>query len=181
MFFTMWIWKNWKNLVLTFQALKNHLKNLFGTIKSKKILSFPRWFIWSILTKSLKGVFSFPNLLKTRFFIFWVGLQIFANWLFFDLLNCAKFEPDWTIDIRYFIRAPPLIFFDSINPPKFKVGTFIKCSIWLKLCIDKYSKFEVSISKKIGATIRFPEGLENTSFNRCLSLLSCSRHSLRNF
>ena len=48
------------------------------------------------------------------------------TWLltyFSSLLNCAKFEPDWTNLINRHLRASPFWFFDSINPPNVKGGT----------------------------------------------------------
>ena len=77
------------------------------------------------------------------------------------------------LDIRHFIRVPPPFdFFDSIITQKFKGGTLIKCLISslfnLVQTLNSLATLEnkqIFKMPKIGATIRFPEGLENTPLN----------------
>ena len=56
--------------------------------------------------------------------------QILAACLFFHFAELCKFSARLdNIDIRHFIRVPPLIFFDFLIYQKFKGGTLIKCLI----------------------------------------------------
>ena len=68
----------------------------------------------------------FPNLLETWFWgrIFVYCARYFKLWLlayFFILLNCAKFEKDWTTFISKILQgSPPLMFFVFVIYQKFR-------------------------------------------------------------
>ena len=57
-------------------------------------------------------------------------LQILAACLFFNFAELCKVSGRLdNIDIRNFIRVPPMMFFDLVIYQKFKGGTLIKCII----------------------------------------------------
>ena len=75
----------------------------------------------------------FPNLLEItllpRFFVYWA--RYFKFWLlayFLILLNCAKFEKDWTTFILHILQGSPLWIFGKLQKQKnIKGGTLVKC------------------------------------------------------
>ena len=69
----------------------------------------------------------FPNLLEItllpRFFVYWA--RYFKFWLlayFFILLNCAKFEEDWTTFILDILQGSPLWIFGKLQKQKTSKG-----------------------------------------------------------
>ena len=86
--------------------------------------------LFLFLFNGMKGVFSKPsgNLIVAPIFRFQSQrLQILATCLFFDFLNpCKVSERLDNIDVIYFQRVPPLMFFDFVIYQKFKGGTLRK-------------------------------------------------------
>ena len=86
-----------------------------------------------LLETFLKGVFSKPSgnhIVSPNLCFLSQRPQILAACLFFHFAELCKFSARLdNIDIRHFIRVPPLIFFDFLIYQKFKGGTLIKCLI----------------------------------------------------
>ena len=78
------------------------------------------------LSQILKGVFSKPSrnlILGPDFCLLSYILQILATCLFFHFAELCKVSARLdNIDIRHFIRVPPLMFFDFAIYQKFKGG-----------------------------------------------------------
>ena len=96
--------------------------------------NFFRLIFWcDLLDKFQKLKEYFPNLLENWFwgqiFVYWA--RYFKFWLlvyFLILLNCAKFEKDWTTFILHILQGSPLwCFFVFVIYQKFKGGTLVKC------------------------------------------------------
>ena len=90
---------------------------------------------WFYKGQFLKTKEYFPNLLETWFwgqlFVYWARYVKF--WLlayFLILLNCAKFEKDWTTFTFHILQGSPLwCFFVFVIYQKFKGGTLVRCVI----------------------------------------------------
>ena len=69
--------------------------------------------------------------LLPRVFVYWA--RYFKSWLlayFFILLNCAKFEEDWTTSMLDILQGSPLWIFGKLQKQKTsKGGTLVKCLI----------------------------------------------------
>ena len=94
----------------------------FASVSCPKLLSLENSFefIWNLKSSFEIWKEYLPNVLVSKFwgqiFVYWA--RYFKFWLlayFFILLNCAKFEEDWTTFILHILQGSPLWIFGRLQ------------------------------------------------------------------